>query len=112
MVLGKHPNFLERILGEIEHNQLEVRNFKFESVAASFCAKEALLKVLGMGISGINLKDVQILRDEKGMPFVFLEKSTINKFSLNNVSFSVSITHTKKYASAVVICYKENTGKI
>ena len=39
----KNPRFLEKYFGEAERAELEKKNFKPESVAACFAAKEALL---------------------------------------------------------------------
>ena len=44
-----------------------------ETVAGNFAAKEAFSKALGTGISGFALKDVEVLRDEHGKPYIELE---------------------------------------
>ena len=107
-IIEKHPSFLKRVLGGKEYLQLEERKFKSESVAANFCAKEALLKAVGVGISGINLREVQLLRNSRGAPFISVSKQVLNKLGFCGMSFSVSITHTQKYASAVVVCYSKD----
>ncbi len=110
-VIKKHPNFLKKTFGSEEYLQLKERKFKSESVAANFCAKEAFLKAVGVGISGINLRDVQILRNRRGAPCIGVSKQVLNKLGLCGMSFSVSITHTRKYASAVVLCFSKKLGK-
>lgn len=104
-IINKHGNFFSKIFGLSELEQLRSKNFKIESVAGNFCAKEAFLKAIGKGISGVNLKDIEILKDHKGAPYIKLSEKAIYALKLENFCFSVSITHTKYYASAVVICY-------
>lgn len=107
----KNKNFLKFILGPKEYEQLEKRTFPAKSVAANFCAKEAFLKSLGLGLGKIKLKSIQILRDDKGKPYFFLTDDAFDYSKKNNLKFSVSLTHTKIYASAVVICYLDSDGE-
>lgn len=102
----KNDKFLKFIMGEREYLQLKERGFPSKSVAANFCAKEALLKSLGFGFGKIKLKNIQILRDEFGKPYIFLTDDALTYAEKNKLKFSVSLTHTKIYASAVVICYR------
>lgn len=39
-------------------------------VARQFAAKEAVAKALGTGFRGLGLKDIEVLRDERGKPVV------------------------------------------
>lgn len=104
----KNDKFLKFILGQEEYLQLEKKKFSPKSVAVNFCAKEAFLKSLGIGLGKIKLKSIQILRDDNtGKPYIFLVNDALDYAKKNNFKFSVSLTHTKNYASAVVICYKD-----
>lgn len=96
--------FLKKFFGDEELVQLESKNFAVQSVAANFCAKEAFSKAIGTGIRKFNLKDVQILRNDMGKPYIKLTGSAFNIAKDNNYRFDVSLTHTKEYASAVVLC--------
>lgn len=107
----KNDKFLKFILGEKEYTELQKRNFPPKSVAANFCAKEAFLKSLGMGLGKIKLKSIQILRDDSGKPYFFLTDEALDFAEKNELKFSVSLTHTKVYASAVVICYSDFNGE-
>ena len=108
-ILKKHPNFLEKMFGNLEYQEMHSRNFKVNSIAGNFCAKEAFFKAIGTGLFRFYLKDVEILRNNLGAPYINLSKKIINKFKLENVSFSLSITHTREYACAVVLC--DNSSK-
>lgn len=94
--------FRERVFGSGELSQLAAHGFPAPSAAADFCAKEAFAKAMGTGIWSFRLPDVQLLRMEKtGKPFLRLSGSA-QKLAAG-AKFSVSVTHTEEYASAVVV---------
>ncbi|WP_255575751.1 holo-ACP synthase [Caproiciproducens faecalis] len=99
----KNPRFLLRILGPAEYTQLELRGFPVQSVAASFSAKEAFSKAVGTGVRGFWLSEVELLREENGKPYLKLSGSALKIVKDRKISLQVSVTHTKEYASAVVI---------
>ncbi len=75
-----------------------------ESLAGNFAAKEAVGKALGTGISGFGLKDIEILRDERGKPYVMLHGGAA---VFSELKFYVSISHEKEYAVAYCIAERE-----
>ena len=99
----ENPRFCRMVLGPEEYRQLEARGFPQQSVAASFCAKEAFSKALGCGIRGFALDEVELLREESGRPYLCLSGKAQDLAKAKNMQFAVSVTHTKLYASAVVI---------
>lgn len=73
---------------------------KFQSYAGRFAAKEAVFKAISQGLDNkyqINWRDIEILNDDFGRPYV----------NLNNINFvedvDISISHVKDYAIATVI---------
>ena len=98
--------FIKRFFGEEEIKELESKNFVAQSVAANFCAKEAFSKAIGTGIRNFKLKEVEILRNELGKPYIKLTGNALKISQDKNFRFDVSLTHTKEYASAVVLCEK------
>ncbi len=93
--------FFQRILTENEINYCKSFSKPDLHFAGRFCAKEAYSKAIGTGISkDFSWKDIEILNDERGKPFLKHTKET--KFSA--YTFYVSISHTDKYACAVVVC--------
>jgi len=107
----QNPRFLLRILGPSEYAQLELRGFPVQSVAASFSAKEAFSKALGTGFRGFSLREVELLRSENGRPSFKLSGNALEITQKRKIVFQVSVTHTKEYASAVVIGEEpENAG--
>ena len=98
----KNPRFCSRVFGKAETAGLAKRGFSAESAAAAFCAKEAFSKAVGTGLWSFDLRDVQLLHDERtGKPELFLSGRALRL--AGNSRFSVSLTHTSRYASAVVV---------
>ena len=96
----QNPRFCSRVLGKAEYAQLALRGFPVSGVAASFCAKEAFSKAVGTGLSGFELRDVQLLRRPSGKPELHLSGTALHLAA--GAEFGVSVTHTERYASAVV----------
>lgn len=90
-----NPRFLERVYGGCERSQL----VKPESFTANFCAKEALIKVIGY--KGILLKSIELLRDGDGKPYYSLSGTA--RELCESLRLYVSVTHTKKYATVVCV---------
>lgn len=83
--------------------EIEQSKQKPHSLAGIFSAKEAFSKALGTGIRGFNLKDIEVLKDDLGKPFLNLDYSIEAFKNLSSCEISLSITHSKTYASAVVV---------
>jgi holo-[acyl-carrier protein] synthase len=103
------PRFLSRVFGRQELALYRERGSPASFLAANFCAKEAFSKALGTGIRGFELKDVQLLRDELGKPYLALSGKA--KELAKGLDFEASVSHTKEHAVAVVISNKKIGGK-
>lgn len=99
----KNPRFLTRVFSENEIRLFENSGHATQSFAANFAAKEAFSKSLGTGIRGFKLTEVEILRDEYGAPILQLYGQAKEK--AKGLLFTISLTHTEHYASAIVIAY-------
>lgn len=99
--------FLRRVYAPSEHELLIARKMSAQTAAANFAAKEAFSKALGTGVRGFSLSEVAVLRDELGKPYFELSGNALELVEKNQYTLSVSLTHTKDYASAVVVCYRE-----
>ena len=82
---------------------MENRDFPVQSVAANFCVKEAFARAVGKGMFYLGIKNIQALRDSLGKPYLKISGKAKKIADIKNLKFSVSITHTKEYASAVVV---------
>jgi holo-[acyl-carrier-protein] synthase len=99
----KNPRFCSRVLGVTEYSQLEMRGFPVQSIAASFSAKEAFSKAMGTGLRGFSMNEVELLRGIDGKPTLKLSGRALQFARSCKLQFSVSVTHTRAYAAAVVI---------
>lgn len=104
----QNRHFFERVFGELERAELEKKRDIPPSAAACFAAKEAFSKALGTGIRGFALCEVQLLHDSLGKPQLQLSGRAAELAQKKQLTaFSVSITHTKEYAAAVVAADRE-----
>ena len=101
----ENPRFLARVYGGEELAAHRIRKGRDESLAAAFAAKEAFSKALGTGVRGFSLPEVQVLHDALGAPYLSLSGRAAELAAEKNLEFSLSLTHTDQYASAVVVAY-------
>jgi len=93
--------FLRRVYTETE---LKTCRDRLSSLALRFAAKEAVMKVLGTGGTGIAWRDIEILTGDDGRPSVRLHGQALNKATrLDLKEVSVSLSDSKEYAIAVAI---------
>lgn len=92
-LIGKEETFFKGILSEKEKALYEMHRNKAEFLAGRFAAKEAFLKALGTGLTGQDLKEVEVLYGLDGAPFVLFDGK----------KYSVSISHDGGYAFAVCL---------
>jgi holo-[acyl-carrier protein] synthase len=106
--INKGGGFRELVFSAGEIHYCEAKTNKFEHYAARFAAKEAFFKALGTGwAEGTAFNEVEVTNDEKGKPQLALLGAT--KKSLDSwgiIKISLSLSHLKSVASAVVIIEK------
>jgi len=95
-------SFLKKIYTDKEISL--VKKSGKRTAAANFAAKEAVAKAMGVGFRGFSPKDIEILRDRYGKPFVLLHNNarTLSR-KLGIKTFNVSLSHCKEYAIAFVV---------
>ncbi|MDP4219071.1 MAG: holo-ACP synthase [Bacteroidota bacterium] len=102
--------FRNRIFTEDESAYCLSRRFSAEHFAARFAAKEAFAKAIGTGIRrGFRWREVEVRKEYSGKPIVLLHGTMIGKVASivgPDYSVSVSLTHTKELAEAIVIIEK------
>lgn len=101
----QRESFINRVYAEAEKEYFQKFRDPAESMAGSWAAKEAFSKSLGTGVRGFELNEVAVVRDELGCPHLELTGSAEQIAADRGLDFSLSITHTKEYASAVVIAF-------
>lgn len=94
--------FLARLFTETEIAYCRRHQDSAIHFAGRFCAKEALAKALGLGFGKeVAWREIEVINDERGAPHFTLHGSLAER--LGDKTPLLSITHTKNYASAVVI---------
>ncbi len=96
------PNsFMERVYTQ---NEIQTCNNVASRLAARFAAKEAVMKALGTGATGISWHDIEVISEKNGAPSVQLHGKAYDKAQENGIKeFAISVSHSKKYAIAFVI---------
>lgn len=100
-ILKNKKRFLNKIFTDKEIKYFESKNFRSETIAGNFSAKEAISKAFGTGIKNFNFDDIEVLRDKNGKPIV----KTYNNLrqmciDYNVLEIQVSISHSENYAVA------------
>ena len=69
----QQDGFLMKYFTDREIELIEGRGVReIEVAAVNFCAKEAVVKAMGIGFGDIRPKDIEVLREESGAPYVVL----------------------------------------
>ena len=103
--IGKNMGFRELVFSAGEISYCEAKTNKYEHYAARFAAKEAFLKAAGTGwMNELNLFEIEIVNDEAGKPAIKLSGNTAQAIESKHFThISVSLSHLKSVASAIVI---------
>jgi holo-[acyl-carrier protein] synthase len=95
-------SFKNRVFTEGEIVFCERMKNKYQSYAARFSAKEALLKAIGTGLShGVRWKDMEVVDDGRSTPRFSLS-GMVREF-VGEREVSLSISHTRDHATAIVV---------
>ena len=83
-----------------------------ETFAGRWAAKEAVSKVLGLGVRGIGWKEIEIERLPTGQPAVRLHgRAAARADQLGMDRIAVSITHESDYAMAIAFGVRTAGGR-
>lgn len=100
--------FPRRVLTEAE--QRYVRN-RPQNFAGRWAAKEAVSKVLGLGVRGVGWRDIEIVRLPTGQPNVRLHGRAAQRAEqLGMGRIAVSISHEGDYAVAIAFGIRTEGG--
>ncbi len=102
--LKKNKDFLDRLFTSREIDYFKSCNYAANTIAGNFSAKEAVMKALGTGLRYFKWKDIEVLRDDMGKPYVILKNNAkILADGKEITNIFVSISHSKEYATAQAI---------
>ena len=99
--------FKNKVYTQKELENIEKRGNRTETYAGIFSAKEAISKAIGTGVRGFSLTDLEILNDDLGKPYVVVSEKLdkILKNKKEDYQIEISISHSKKYATAMAIIF-------
>ena len=103
------PRFSRRVLTDTERRYVRDRP---ETMAGRWAAKEAVSKVLGLGVRGIGWRDIEIERLPTGQPAVRLHGRAADRaIQLGMGRIALSITHESDYAVAIAFGVRTAGGR-
>lgn len=94
--------FLHHILTENEIAHTPEKR-KTEYIAGRFAAKEAVVKAMN---AAVGIRDVEILSDTGGRPYVANEKELLSKAGIESAKLHISITHDGDVAAGFALLEK------
>jgi holo-[acyl-carrier protein] synthase len=101
--------FSRRVLTAAEQRYVRDRP---ETFAGRWAAKEAVSKVLGLGVRGIGWRDIEIERLPTGQPAVRLHgRAAVRAEQLGMGRVAVSISHESDYAVAIAFGIRTAGGR-
>jgi holo-[acyl-carrier protein] synthase len=102
------PRFSRRVLTDREAAYVRDRP---ETLAGRWAAKEAVSKVLGLGVRGVGWREIEIVRLPTGQPAVALSgRAQARARQLGMGRIAVSISHERDYAVAVAFGIRTEGG--
>lgn len=108
-VLDRFPDrFRRRVLTDAEARYCRGRP---ERIAGRWAAKEAISKVLGLGVRGVGWREIEILPNPAGAPQVRLHaRAAARARALQLGDVTVSISHERRTAVAVAVAHRGEPG--
>ena len=101
--------FSKRVLTPAEQRYVRDRP---ETFAGRWAAKEAVSKVLGLGVRGIGWRDIEVERMPTGQPAIRLHgRAAARADQLGMGRVAVSITHEADYAVAIAFGVRTAGGR-
>lgn len=102
---AQNKKFLERCYTHTELDMFISEDFtNYNSLAGNFAGKESVAKVFGTGFRNFEFKDIEILRDDLGKPYVKLygnAQKIADEMCISEIL--ISISHDKDKAIAYSI---------
>jgi len=108
-ILERFPDrFRSRVLTSAEARYCGRRA---ERIAGRWAAKEAISKVLGLGVRGVGWREIEILPNWAGAPQVRLHaRAAARAAAMQLEDVTVSISHERRMAVAVAVAHRSEQG--
>jgi holo-[acyl-carrier protein] synthase len=104
-VLARTPTMADRLFTVAERDYAARQADPTPRLAVRFAAKEAVLKCLGLGLGGMPLAEIEVVRDEAtGRPDLHLHGRAAEIAAAHGVSsWRLSLSHTDSLAQATAV---------
>ena len=103
-VLQRRATLAARLFTDAERRYAEGARDPSERFAARFAAKEAVMKVLGVGLGAVRFTEIEVVKLDTGAPELRLHgRAAELARELGATRWHVSMTHTGAMAQAVVL---------
>lgn len=108
-VCRRQPRLIERVFTPQEQSRCRGQVTR---LAVRFAAKEAGMKLLGVGLGAVNFVDIEVGTLESGEPVLLLSgRAAALAKGLGLGEVSLSLTHSAMVAIAVVAALSRDTGR-
>jgi holo-[acyl-carrier protein] synthase len=111
----RHPDrFLDRVYTPAERARAQALKDPTPFLAGRVAAQEAILKVLGTGLTGgISWQHIHVVREPSGAPRVYLsENAFLQARDLGLGLILVSISHGRDHAVAQALGFRGDPGSL
>ncbi len=100
-------SFVTRIYTDNERREASEHE---KRLVGDFAVKEAVAKALGTGFAGCAPRDIEVLRDSSGKPYVVLLGGARDIAEREHITrVHVSISDTDDWVSAIAVCETADT---
>lgn len=105
VVLARTPSMADRLFTEAERAYAARQADPTPRLAVRFAAKEAALKCLGLGLGGMPLVEIEVVRDDAtGRPDLVLHGRAAEVAARHGVrAWRLSLSHTDTLAQATAV---------
>lgn len=103
-VLARRPRLVGRIFTEAEQAYAARFRDPTARLAARFAAREAVMKTMGVGIGACAMRDIEVVRGERGKPGVMVHnKAALLAAERGVLGWELSLTHSDIVAVAFAV---------
>jgi holo-[acyl-carrier protein] synthase len=110
-ILVRRPRFPHRYFTDREREYCLLTSDPAERFAARLAAKEAVVKALGVGLSGAALTDIEVVRRDSGQPQLTLTgRAAVLADAAGIRSWMITLAHSRHVAHAFVAGLSDAEG--
>lgn len=103
-VLARTPGMIERLFTDGETAYADLAEDPTARLAVRFAAKEATLKCLGLGLGGMRMSEIEVVRHGDGHPELVLHGDATAVAKEHGVArWLITLSHTHAVAQATVV---------